>query len=164
MRFYRGTHGYYCGIDLHARTMYLCLLDHQGTILLEQNLRCDAELFLQAVAPYRDDLVVSAECIFCWYWLADLCQQNGITFVLAHALYLKAIHGAKAKNDRIDASKLALLLRGGVIPMAYVYPPVMRATRDLMRRRLFFARKRAELFAHIQNTFHQSTWSSPRAN
>jgi hypothetical protein len=32
MRFYRGTHSYYCGVDLHARTMYLCLADHQGYI------------------------------------------------------------------------------------------------------------------------------------
>ena len=32
MRFYRGNHRYYCGVDLHARTMYLCLTDHQGTV------------------------------------------------------------------------------------------------------------------------------------
>jgi transposase len=161
MRFYRGTHSYYCGIDLHARTMYLCLIDHQGTTLVEQNLRCDPAAFLRAVAPYKHDLVVTAECVFCWYWLADLCTQHGITFVLAHALYLKAIHGAKAKNDAVDASKLVMLLRGGVIPVAYVYPPDMRATRDLMRRRLYFSRKRAELFSHIQNTFHQYNLTKP---
>ncbi len=60
--------------------------------------------------------------MFTWYWLADLCQKEGIPFVLGHALYMKAIHGGKAKNDKIDSKKIAVLLRGGMIPMAYVYP------------------------------------------
>jgi transposase len=72
--------------------------------------------------------VVAVECIFTWYWLADLCAQEGIAFVLGHALYMKAIHGGKAKNDKIDAHKIAVLLRGGMLPMAYVYPREMRAT------------------------------------
>jgi transposase len=161
MRFYRGNHRYYCGVDLHARTMYLCLMDANGTILLHERIDCTPEAFLGAVQPYWDDLVVTAECIFCWYWLADLCAEHGIAFVLAHALYLKAIHGAKTKNDRIDAEKLATLLRGGVIPQAYVYPPEMRATRDLLRRRLFFTRKRSELLSHVRNTFYQYNLPAP---
>jgi len=68
---------------------------------------------------------------------------------------MKAIHGGKAKNDRIDARKIAVLLRGGMIPQAYVYPAAMRATRDLLRRRMPLMRKRAELLGHIQNTNSQ---------
>ena len=68
---------------------------------------------------------------------------------------MKAIHGGKAKNDKIDAHKIAVLLRGGMLPMAYVYPRAMRATRDLLRRRCHFMRKRAELITHIQNTASQ---------
>ena len=41
MRFYTRQHKHYCGIDLHARTMYLCILDQAGEILLYQNIRCD---------------------------------------------------------------------------------------------------------------------------
>jgi transposase len=112
MRFYTGQHRYYCGIDLHARTMYLCILDHEsGEVVLHRNLRCEPERFLRAIEPYRDDLVVGVECIFCWYWLADLCTEEDIPFVLGHALYMKAIHGGKAKNDKIDAHKIAVLLR-----------------------------------------------------
>ena len=55
---------------------------------------------------------------------------------------MKAIHGGKAKNDKIDAHKIAVLLRGGMLPQAYVYPAEMRATRDLLRRRMHLARKR----------------------
>ena len=155
MRFYTQAHKHYCGIDLHARQMYLCILDAAGTVLLSRNIACTPQAFLSAIKAYRDDLVVAVECMFTWYWLADLCRREGIAFVLGHALYMRAIHGGKAKNDRIDAHKIATLLRGGTIAQAYVYPPEMRATRDLLRRRNHLMRKRSELIAHIQNTASQ---------
>jgi transposase len=86
------------------------------------------------------------------YWLADVCAAAGIPFVLGHALAMKAIHGGKAKNDKIASCKIAVLLRGGMLPQAYVYPAAMRSTRDLIRRRLHLVRKRGQLLAHIQNT------------
>jgi transposase len=155
MRFYTTPHRYYCGIDLHARRMYICVLDAEGQIRVHRNGPATPEHFLTTIAPYREGLVVAVECIFTWYWLADLCAQERIAFVLGHALYMKAIHGGKAKNDKIDAHKIAVLLRGGMLPMAYVYPREMRATRDLLRRRCHFTRKRAELLTHIQNTASQ---------
>jgi transposase len=155
MRFYTTQHPFYCGIDLHARTMYLCILSQDGEVMLHRNMPAAPEPFLKAVAPYRDGLVVAVECIFTWYWLADLCAREGIPFVLGHALYMKAIHGGKAKNDKIDSQKIAVLLRGGMLPQAYVYPAAMRATRDLLRRRVHLTRKRAELLGHIQNTNSQ---------
>jgi transposase len=155
MRFYTTQHPFYCGIDLHARSMYVCILNQESEIMLHRNMKASPETFLKAIAPYRDEIVVAVECIFTWYWLADLCAQEGIPFVLGHALYMKAIHGGKAKNDKIDAHKIAVLLRGGMLPQAYVYPAGMRATRDLLRRRMYLTRKRAELLAHIQNTNSQ---------
>jgi transposase len=68
---------------------------------------------------------------------------------------MKAIHGGKANNDKIDSQKIATLLRGGMLPKAYVYPAEMRATRDLLRRRTHLMRKRAELLAPVQNTNSQ---------
>lgn len=50
---------------------------------------------------------------------------------------MRAIHGEKAKNDRLDSEKIARLLRSGTIPMAYVHPADMRATRHLLRRRTY---------------------------
>jgi transposase len=155
MRFYTKPHQFYCGIDLHARTMYLCVLNQAGEILLHRNMPAGPEPFLKAVAPYRADLVVCVECLFTWYWLADLCAREGIPFVRGHALYMKAIHGGKAKNAKSDAQKIAVLLRGGMLPQAYVYPAAMRAPRDLLRRRMHLMRKRAELLAPIQNTNSQ---------
>lgn len=112
MNFYTHQHKHYCGIDLHAKARYVCILDQNGTKLVHKNLPTIPDAFLRVIAPYREDLVVGVECMFTWYWVADLCAKEGIPFVLGHALYMKAIHGGKAKNDKIDAHKIA----GGNVP------------------------------------------------
>lgn len=150
MRFYEGQHQFYAGIDLHARTMHVFVLSQAGGVVFDRGLPCRPESLLEALAPFRAGLVIGVECVYCWYWLADLCQQEGIPFVLGHALYLKAIHGGKAKNDRIDAGKLARLLRGGTFALAYAYPKGMRETRDLLRRRSYLVHQRAALLGHLQ--------------
>ena len=155
MKFYTKQHKHYCGVDLHARTLYVCIIDEAGLIVKHKNIDANPDAFLGIISKYREDIVVAVECMFTWYWVADLCRDEKIPFVLGHALYMKAIHGGKAKNDRIDAHKIAALLRGGMIPMAYTYPFEMRATRDLLRRRNHLMRKRSDLLAHIQNTNHQ---------
>jgi transposase len=161
MRFYSGQHRFYCGVDLHTRTLSLCVLDNAGAIALEVTMPPDPDRLLAALAPYRDGLVVGCECLFAWYWLADLCAAEQIPFVLGHALGLKAIHQGKTKTDRIDAQKLARLLRGGNFTEAYVYPKPLRATRDLLRRRTHLVRQRAALLAHLQMTFLQYNLTPP---
>jgi transposase len=155
MRFYTQQHRYYCGIDLHARTMYLCIIDQGGTVLVHRNMPAERGALVRAIDSYRDDLVIAVECIFTWYWVADLCEELAIPFVLGHALYMKAIHGAKSKNDKIDSKKIAAMLRGGMFPLAYAYPQGMRSTRDLLRRRNYLMHHHSELLTHIQNTRSQ---------
>jgi len=138
--------------------MYVCILNRDGEIVVHRNLPTNPEVLLKTIAPYREDMVIAVECMFTWYWLADLCAQEGLPFVLGHALYMKAIHGGKAKNDKIDAHKMAVLLRGAMLPQAYVYPAKMRATRDLLRRRMHLMRKRAELLTHVQQTNCPYNW------
>lgn len=151
MRVYPRRHDLSCGIDLHARTMYVCVLDHEGQTALHRNLPSRPEALLSVLAPFRAaDLVVGCECLFAWYWLADVCEAEGIPFVLGHALGMRAIHGLKTKSDKLDSWKIAQLLHGGNFPVAYVYPRRFRATRDLLRRRLHFVRFRSELLTHLK--------------
>ena len=60
MRFYTQQHAHYCGIDLHARTMYMCILDPAGAIVLHRNMKADPESFLKAIEPFRQDVVVAS--------------------------------------------------------------------------------------------------------
>ncbi len=135
--------------------MYVCILNQAGETLLHRNRQTTPEAFLKVIAPYRPDIVVAVACMFPWYWLADLCADEEIPFVLGHALSMKALHGGKAKNAKIDSHKIAVLLRGGMLPQAYVSPAEMRATRDFLRRRMPLAHKRGELRAQVHNTNSQ---------
>jgi transposase len=156
-RFSTKQHPFSCGIDLHARAMDVCVLSHDGPIVLHCNMPAAPEPFLKAIAPYRAGLVVAVEGLFTWYWLADLCAPEGMPFGLGHALSMQAMHGGKAKNDQIDSPKIAALLRGGMLPQAYVYPAQRRATRDLRRRRTHLMRQRSALLAPVPNTNSQYT-------
>jgi hypothetical protein len=55
MRFYNQRHKFYCGIDLHARKMYLCIIDAQGKTKLHKNLDTDPALLFDAIFPCATD-------------------------------------------------------------------------------------------------------------
>lgn len=162
MKFYNQLHSFYCGIDLHAKTLHICVLDQNGEKCLHKNLQCqETDTLLEELQPFRENLVVGCESTFNWYWLADLMSQEKIPFILGHALYMKAIHGGKTKSDAIDSEKIARLIRGGNFPLAHAYPKEHRSTRDLLRRRTFLVRRRAEALTHIQMVHHQHNQPKP---
>lgn len=76
MRFYNRPHRHYCGIDLDVNTMYVCILDAGGQVLVHRTATSTPEALLETIAPYRDDLVVAAECMFTWYWLPISVQPR----------------------------------------------------------------------------------------
>ena len=146
---------FYAGVDLHARTLFLVVLDHTGQIRYARNLPANPQAFRKAILPFRDGLVVGCECMHCWYWLADTCREDNIAFVLGHAWGMKAVHGNKTKCDRKDAEAIARLLKGGNFPLAYAYPKERRGLRDLLRARLRLVRQRAELYGHVHTARRQ---------
>src|SRR5262245_13723943 len=133
MRYLTQTAASYVGVDLHARTLFVCVLDHAGGVRLSRNLPAKPEPFLKAVEPFRPDLLVGCDIVHTWYCLADCCRLEQIPFALGHAWGLKAVHGAKTKSDAHDAAVIARLLRGGNFPLAYAYPSERRGLRDLLR-------------------------------
>jgi hypothetical protein len=98
MRFYTNQDKFYCGIDLHARSMYICILDQKGKVVLDRNYKASPEAFLRAIKPYCRDIAVDVECMFVWYWLAEVCAQEKITFALGHTLYIKAVHVRECRD------------------------------------------------------------------
>ena len=86
---------------------FFAIVDQAGTVLVHRNLPARRDLFLNALAPYRaQGIVVAAECMFAWYWLADLCAEYEVPFVLGHALYMKDIHGGKTKTGKAKATRI----------------------------------------------------------
>jgi transposase len=146
---------YYCGIDLHGKTMYTTVMDKSGTLLFHKNLDNSMPQLLEALRPYRENIAVGVESTFNWYWLADGCRRESIPFYLGHALYMKAVHGGKNKNDSLDSKHITDLLRSNLFPLAYTYPPEMRAVRDLLRRRRHYVDIRSAAYRHIQMVYMQ---------
>lgn len=146
---------FYAGVDLHARSLFLAILDHSGQTRYARNLPAAPQPFLQALKPFRPSILVGCECMHTWYWLADTCRDEHIPFVLGHAWAMKAVHGQKTKCDRHDAEAIARLLKGGNFPPAYAYPKERRSLRDLLRARLRLVRQRAELYGHVHTARRQ---------
>lgn len=46
-------------------------------------------------------------------------------------------------------------MKGGTFPLAYVYSPKLRPTRDFLNRRRMLVRMRSEVLAHIKLTHYQ---------
>ncbi len=90
------------------------------------------------------------ECTTGWYWLSDLCQDLGVTLLLAHAKHLKAIAYAKVKTDAVDALTMAQVLRLGFIPEAHQIAREHRGLRDLLRHRLRLVATRSRLQTQAQ--------------
>lgn len=158
-RFARVTTDFVCGIDLHKKSMSVCIMDRQGTIHFKKSIHCNFDFLYAILADYIPQITVGVESTFNWYWLIDELTAYGIPVFLGHALYIKQQSGKKNKNDPIDARCIADMLRVNRFPLAYKYPADMRPTRDLLRRRHFFVRRRAGTLTHIQNTFCQ--WGNP---
>src|SRR5262245_15203556 len=147
---------FYGGVDLHARSLYLVVLDRDGQMRFGRNLPAAPEPFLRAVAPFREGLLVACACVHPWYWLADTCRDHHSAFVLGHAWARKAIHGGQTKCDRQDAEAIARLRKGGNFPPAYAYPKERRGLRDRLRARLRLVRQRAERYGHVHTARRQA--------
>ena len=59
MKFYNNQHKYYCGIDLHARKMYVCILDKDGKMIEHEKINTDPDEFLNLIKPYMEDTAVT---------------------------------------------------------------------------------------------------------
>jgi transposase len=161
MKLHQSQTQFNCGIDLHAKNMYLCVMDKEGKKLLHKNIKThDRQCFQELLAPYRHDLTVACESTFNWHVVSDMCEDAGIPFVLGHAFYMKAIHKSKVKNDRVDSETIASLLRGNLLPSGYVCRRHVRSVRDLFRRRTYLVRQRAALESHLTEMGHLYDFSA----
>lgn len=141
---------FYVGIDLHAKNLWLCVIDEKGAVVKERKLKCNLDDVLVFLDPFGKDLLVAIESTVNWYWLVDSLMDASYVVKLVHPLGLKHITEAKIKTDRRDAYKLANLLRMGALPESYIYPKDLRPFRDLLRRRSDLVTEKTRCLLTIQ--------------
>jgi len=61
MRFYTQQHQFYCGIDLHTRSMYVCIMNHEGEIVVHRNMAASADELVKVIEPYRSAGIYNRE-------------------------------------------------------------------------------------------------------
>jgi transposase len=141
---------FYAGIDLAAKSSWLCVIDPEGNKLFSRRIPNDPAKIARQLQPYLPGLSAVVESTFNWYWMIDLLQDLEADVSLAHPLYLKAIAYAKVKTDQVDAHTLAQLLRMDYIPKAFIYPRELRPSRDMLRRRHRLVTLRAGFYRDLQ--------------
>jgi transposase len=143
----------YCGIDLHAKSSYLAIIDEQRKRIFKRNVPNDRATVLSFLAPYKSELAgVVVESTFNWYWLVDSIMEEGYTVHLANPSAIKQYAGLKYVDDKHDAFWLAELLSLGILKEGYIYPKEQRPVRDLLRKRGHLVRLRSSLLTSLQNT------------
>jgi hypothetical protein len=75
MRFFKEQHQFYIGIDMQARTMYVCVMDSACAVVYHRNMPSTPVCLEQVVNKFGTDIAIGVECIFTWYWIADLCKS-----------------------------------------------------------------------------------------
>lgn len=142
----------YGGIDLHASSNHIALIDGDRRRVMRRKLANDPELILEVLKPYKADLVgVVVESTYNWYWLVDLLMDEGYKVHLANPCAIQRYTGLKHGDDIHDAFWLAELLSLGVLPEGYIYPKEARPVRDLLRKRQHLVRLRTSLILSLEN-------------
>ena len=122
----------YIGLDLHHATISAAVLDSTGKLLMECVLETKAATVLQFLQGLRGSLCVCFEEGTCAAWLHDLLKPY-VAEVLVCDPRKNALLKAGNKNDRIDARKLADLLRCGLLSPVYHGEHGIRTLKELAR-------------------------------
>jgi transposase len=122
----------YIGLDVHQATISAVILDSTGRLVMESMLETKAATVLQFVHGLRGSLHVTFEEGTCAAWLHDLLKPH-VTEVVVCDPRKNALLKEGNKNDRIDARKLATLLRSGLLSAVYHGENGVRTLRELAR-------------------------------
>lgn len=130
---------YFVGIDLHKKTITICVVDQDRKVLVRKTFRCDQP---QRILHWFAQLgafqaVVEATASYEWLW--QLLEPLADRLVLAHPKKLRIIAESTRKTDRLDAQVLAEFLAMDMIPEAYRPTPRQREHRTLVRHRRFLS-------------------------
>ncbi len=150
----------YIGLDVHQATISAAVLDSTGKLVMESILETKAATILQFIHGLRGSLHVTFEEGTCAAWLHDLLKPY-VTKVLVCDPRKNSLLKAGNKNDRIDARKLADLLRSGLLSAVYHGENGLRTLRELARSYLAVSRDLTRVMNRLKALYR--SWAIPCA-
>ena len=131
----------YIGFDVHKKTISFCAKAGDGRILDEGQIAARrVDLNTWAKARSRPWIGAMEATLFTG-WIYDLLRPQAQALKVAHPTMLRAITASKKKNDRVDARKIADLLRCNLLPECYMAPSQTRERRRILRYRNLVVRE-----------------------
>ncbi|MBV8267076.1 MAG: IS110 family transposase [Planctomycetaceae bacterium] len=135
----------YVGIDLHKKTIVLCVMDQHRAVRHRGSFACgDTEAilaFVRRLGPFRAVVEATAS----YEWLVELIEPLAEKVVLANPKKLRVIAESTKKTDKLDAQVLAEFLARDMIPEAYRPSPRQREHRTLVRHRQYLRQRATAL-------------------
>ena len=125
----------YIGMDVHKRTLQVCVLDESGTRRIDTKIANDKKDLLDFFDRFSSQASVALEASHNWGMIYDLLKDVGHDVHICHSREARLIGMSRVKTDRNDALRLALLLKGDLLPEAYVPSIDCRELRELVRSR-----------------------------
>lgn len=148
----------FAGIDLHSNNLMIGIVDQDGKRLKHQKLDCNLQQVVDFLKPFRARFKsLAVESTYNWYWLVDGLRALSYPVALANPAQIKQYSGLKHADDKSDAYFLAELQRLGILPTGYIYDPVRRPVRDLLRRRLSLVHQRTALLLSFKSLYSRTT-------
>jgi transposase len=126
---------HYIGFDVHKKSISYCVKTKDGTIVEEGKLRATREALRQWAAQRREPWHGAMEATLFSGWIYDVLKPFAAKLEMGHPARMKAIFAGKKKNDKLDARKIADLVRADLLPVCYVGPTEMRELRRMLRYR-----------------------------
>lgn len=126
---------HYIGFDVHKKTISYCVKATDGQILEEGKLRSNRETLRDWAGKRQASWRGAMEATLFSGWIYDTLKPFAGELQMGHPAMMKAIGASKKKNDRLDARKIADLVRCNLLPICYVAPPEIRELRRLLRYR-----------------------------
>jgi transposase len=125
----------FIGIDLHKKTISVCVVDQSRKILARKRFPCAEEPALQAWFQSQGEFSAVVEATSSYEWFVRLIEPFATKVVLAHPKKLRVIAESTRKSDKLDAQVLAEFLALDIIPASYRPTPRQRDHRRLVRQR-----------------------------
>jgi transposase len=150
----------YIGLDVHQATISVAVVDSTGKLLMESILETRAATILQFFAGLRGSLSVTFEEGTCAAWLYDLLKPHVAHLVVCNPRKNALLKDGN-KSDRIDARKLANLLRGNHLKPVYHGETGVRTLRELARSYLTTVKDLTRVMSRLKAVYR--SWAIPCA-
>ncbi len=135
----------YIGLDIHKKNISCCVRQADGTIIQESTITATRQALDEWMGRLPQPWIAGMEATLFTGWIYDHLVSGGAMVKVAHPAMLQAIAAGKKKNDRVDARKIADLLRCDYFPECHMASREIRDRRRVLRYRNLLVRQAVQM-------------------